>query len=277
MLPARYRNGNCEVHILMDGTKTRTYIGTPRPVYPESIDLKITNRCAGACSFCHECSIPAGQHADVHLMADLLMDVPINMEVAIGGGDPMTHPYLLPLLTCCRRHIYNITVSSTSYSDNRYVLMQYRMAGLVSAVGVTYEPLVYDKDPGIVFHYIMGVHQPWDMLNQIGYNYLILGYKEHGRAPRIDAKILENIGSWRYFLDEILRKRVSFDNLAIEQLQLKKRVPKSIWAQHYMGNEGQFSMYIDAVERQYAVNSTSKRYPCKSLSIKEMFAKVRSL
>ena len=54
-----YQNGNCAVDIFSDGTKIRTWDGIPRPVFPESMDVKITNRCSleNHCKWCHEGSV----------------------------------------------------------------------------------------------------------------------------------------------------------------------------------------------------------------------------
>lgn len=48
----QYKNGNTLVTLLNDGTKIREYEGTPISEFPESIDIKITNYCDLACSFC---------------------------------------------------------------------------------------------------------------------------------------------------------------------------------------------------------------------------------
>ena len=60
-----YMNGNTLVTIYEDGTKVREYDGTPVPVHPESMDVKITNACDAGCRYCHEKSVPSGKHADL--------------------------------------------------------------------------------------------------------------------------------------------------------------------------------------------------------------------
>jgi len=55
-----YQNGNTLVNLYNDGTKTREYEGEPKPVFPESIDVKITNYCDAGCTFCHEKSTRLG-------------------------------------------------------------------------------------------------------------------------------------------------------------------------------------------------------------------------
>jgi hypothetical protein len=42
-----------------------------------------------------------------------------------------------------------------------------------------------------------------------------------------------------------------------------------------MGDDGQFTMYIDAVKMQFAKNSISERAEIDGLGVREMFQKVR--
>ena len=89
-----YKNGNTIVSISDDGTKIR-YVpdnAPAMPVYPESIDMKITNKCCMMCAMCHEQSTANGNQAD--LKHPLLDSLHPYTELAIGGGDPLTHPDL---------------------------------------------------------------------------------------------------------------------------------------------------------------------------------------
>ena len=58
----KYINGNYNVTLsLKDGTKIReTEEDEFIPSRPESIDIKITNKCDIGCPFCHENSIAEG-------------------------------------------------------------------------------------------------------------------------------------------------------------------------------------------------------------------------
>ena len=66
---------------------------------------------------------------------------------------------------------------------------------------------------------------------------------------------------------------VSFDNLAIEQLEVKRLVKDDEWEEFYMGDDGNFTYYIDMVERKFAQSSTTpfdKRHDLLD-SVDEMF------
>ena len=75
-------------------------------------------------------------------------------------------------------------------------------------------------------------------------------------------KNLENI--IEYF------KVVSFDNLAIEQLEVQRLMSREEWDEFYMGDDGSMTYYIDMVEQKFARSSTAnfnKRYDFQKDSV----------
>ena len=73
-------------------------------------------------------------------------------------------------------------------------------------------------------------------------------------------------------------KVVSFDNLAIEQLNVKRVVSKEDWEEFYMGDDGNFTFYIDMVKGEFSKNSIAKdRYQIGNKTIDEMFQFIRSI
>ena len=74
-------------------------------------------------------------------------------------------------------------------------------------------------------------------------------------------------------------KCVSFDNLAIEQLDVKRLMSEDEWQTFYMGDDGSFTFYIDMVEGTFGKNSLTpknKRIPIGEKTINEMFELVRN-
>ena len=53
-------------------------------------------------------------------------------------------------------------------------------------------------------------------------------------------------------------KIIAFDNLALEQLDIKSALTDSEWNTFYLGDECSHSMYIDAVEGKFARTSRSE-------------------
>jgi hypothetical protein len=292
-----YKNGNCKVFIHEDGTKVREVYAVSAPVMPESIDLKITDQCDNNCSYCHEGSTPEGKHAAPETIFSIVEGLHAGAEIALGGGDPLYHPNLREILEGLkeRRLIANITIRPASFfkkeSNPFNVVKAFRELvdqKLVFGVGLTADDYaeVFNEVFGMnaVFHCILGVTSPrvGMSLNRIGKKILILGFKTVGRGQAYwdsDPSIKTNIREWKFWLQALLSSPnnsiVSFDTLAIEQLGVEEMVKPEVWKEHFMGREGEYTMYVDAVNKEYAVSSSSPRTPIGDKDIREMFYDVR--
>jgi len=286
---ARYKNGNCIVTIYKDGTKTRDWPDKEiaSPDHPESIDMKITNRCNRDCPWCHENSGPDGRHASVDRIISAMDGLSPGVELAIGGGNPLLHPSLEIILTQLKKRslIPNITVSGEIYfhSETFHFLRRLQEDNLLFGIGVS-DPSLYRmlqiNDmllPNSVCHAIVGVHNPHSVMQILhdGGKVLLLGFKSYGRGVNF---VNVNMGQWKYFVHAMLGINngiLSFDNLAIEQLDVRNLVPRDVFDRHYMGDDGKFSMYFDAVSNQYAVSSVSERIDAKNKTIIEMFSEIK--
>jgi hypothetical protein len=285
-----YKNGNYLVEIYEDGTKYR--LGTPgkelKPRFPESIDLKITNHCDMGCPMCHENSTDEGVHGKI-LKREFIETLKAGTELAIGGGNPLDHPDLEEFLVQMKFKgvICNMTVHQYHFMMNRERLFKYIQSGYIKSLGVS---LSNSKDAefvsavhlydNIVLHVINGLFTEGDYerLKDKNIKILILGYKIFGRGiHRYGPDVQENM---KYLLNNIgiikeHFKIVSFDNLSIDQLNMRRFFSDSDWDAYYMGDDGKFTMYIDLVKKEFAVSSTSiERYKIKK-NIKSMFKIVR--
>ena len=112
---------------------------------------------------------------------------------------------------------------------------------------------------------------------------LILGYKNFRRGVSyLDnnrVKVEMNKMMLYDYLSDMLKefKVVSFDNLALEQLEVKRLLSEKEWNEFYMGNDGKFTMYIDLVKNQFALCSVAEERFDLLDDIKPMFEKVKSL
>lgn len=277
---------------LHDGTKVRRVFSDDSPEYPESIDLKITNKCTTGCAWCHESSTPKGLHADYEWLMNLLDSIPLGVEIAIGGGDPLLYPRLrevlefakskgiLPSITINSRsphtvndlmvlkdNVYGVGLSvpadRASEKDDKYVLDKIRM---FKEVGVSTDR--------IVLHGIIHVNSPEQLLRlarKTGVSkVLILGYKSFGFGKKfLNVLIKNDITKYfpKMFNNEVT---VAYDTLAVHQIGLDTN---SIY---YMGGEGLNSFYVDAVNKQFSVASYSEdRYDSTTPNVKEMFGFIR--
>lgn len=138
--------------------------------------------------------------------------------------------------------------------------------------------------PNAVIHVINGILKPSDVeaLQNNNLKMLILGYKQLRRGSDWYTEDHENIIVRQMWLKENIGniydkfKVVSFDNLAIEQLNMRRFFADKEWEEFYMGDDGNFTYYIDMVERKFAKSSTApmdKRYDLMD-STDDMFKRI---
>ena len=112
--------------------------------------------------------------------------------------------------------------------------------------------------------------------------FLILGYKIFGNGIEFynsnKSEIDDNIQFWYMFISKYFGKyTMSFDNLAIEQLNIKRLFTKSGWDKFFMGKDFSHTMYIDAVNQEFSPTSrNSNRESFNDYSIQDYFQKFRT-
>ena len=287
-LIADYTNGNVNCKLFSDGTLERTFDET-KPIvvdYPTSMDIKITNYCSPEmdnpiCQHCHERSGVNGKHGDLNKLLDVLSVIPAGAEMAIGGGDALSHPNIVSFLSTLKARgiIANLTVNEKHLHKHKDLLFNLIDQDLVKGIGISYSAEKYLSDikpiietsSNIVFHLIMGINKVSDIErlqsfceeNNRSCKVLVLGYKQFGygidyylRNKDVEAnKYGWYIGLAKFFKREGLT--ISFDNLSIAQLKLKRYFTDDAWNNFYMGDDGVFTMYVDAVKQEFAKSSTS--------------------
>ena len=299
-----YYNGNYSVTIYSDGTKIRkSNDGTFVPKFAESIDMTITEECNGNCPYCYAGCTPEGKHADFYKYADLLNSIHYNTEIAINGND-LTHPDLKYIHRYLNGVIVNITVNEKHFIEDMrknhnplpvedgYSIITYlndcnRIEGLgisLSSNEVSDEFIKYAKRfPNAVIHVIAGIVSLDAMQKLIDNNLkiLILGYKSIGRGEQYYKDHKDEIYTKIVNLREFIKTRdfnlISFDNLALEQLSIKDLLSEEEWNKVYMGDDGEFTFYINLVEGYYAKSSLStEKYPIDSDDVAVLFQNLKN-
>ncbi len=308
-----YRNGNYMTTIFDDGTKIRhnkenEFIAE----FPECMDVKITNYCNMNCPMCHECSTTRGRHGDI-LNQEFINTLHPLTELAIGGGNPLSHPDLIEFLKKLkdRQIIANMTINVVHLMENTALVDELIKEELISGLGISLpEDFFANKKynvtatldtikqyPNAVIHLINGIHSFYflqDLYEKYDktFKILLLGFKNFGRgvqyakhdkfeAEEVCGMNISYIQATQMSIstnfEEILKhfKTVSFDNLALSQLVVKERLTEEEWNKFYMGDDGKFTMYIDLVKQQFARCSiANKRYKILN-NIKDMFKIIR--
>ncbi len=288
-----YKNGNYMVRIYDDGTKMRyNNLDSFTPAFAENCDVKITDKCDGGCGFCYEGCTPNGRHGDI-LNYKFLDTLHPYTELAINGND-LSHPDLVPFMYKMKEKkiILNMTVNQIHFERHFNIIKEWIDKGLIYGLGVSLrEPTdefieMIKQFPNAVIHVINGVASVHDLIRLAGHNLkvLILGYKHLRRGESYYEQNDEIVNALqedlnKYLFPEIINNGwfevVSFDNLAIKQLHIQEHLPKEQWEEFYMGDDGNYTFYIDMVDGTFGKNSlATERYPIMD-SIDDMFSKIK--
>jgi hypothetical protein len=191
------------------------------------------------------------------------------------------------------KNVYcNMTVHQNTFVNKQEYLQELSEKGLIHGLGVSVfslDPLMLDllkNFPNVVCHLIAGITEI-DLLQDLAFNnlkILILGYKNFRRGEQcykafghaIDRRIelLKNI--LPTMRNEEWFEVISFDNLALKQLEVDKLVSPQEWKSFYMGSDGTHTMFCDLVKEEFTVGSTKNtRWPLKD-TIEEMFEIVKA-
>lgn len=300
-----YQNGNYIVRLNTEnGTKIReNNLDFFDAEFPESADVKITNKCSNGCTFCHEGSTKDGKHSDA-LHSPVWDSFHPYSEVALGGGNLMEYPDLVSLLERLKtlKLIPNITVHQWDFEKNFDLIKKLSDEKLIYGLGVSLDgvtPEFIDKMkqfPNGVIHVINGIVTGVQMvaLANNDLKILILGYKTVRRGNKlyhsnVGYAIDKRKDLLYNHLDMILKKNwfkvVSFDNLAIQQLKPQRFVSEEYWNTCFMGDDGlagkqtSASMYIDLVENEFARNScdVDHRFKIEDKTVTEMYQFLKGL
>lgn len=288
----KYHNGNYDVAIFNDGTKIRyNNLDNLTPSFAESIDCTITTKCDGGCPYCYLGCNENGEHADLNQpFFDTLHK---GQELALNGND-LSHPDLVRFLARMRNNgvICNMTFNQKHFMRHAIDIKQLEMLGLIHGIGVSLTDSTdlnlyvnLEMFDNVVMHTIDGLLTKDDIQNMSDKNIklLILGYKILGRgADYFDKHELEIDNNVKYLRENIkeISKHfdvISFDNLALEHLDMKSQIPDKEWERLYMGDEGEYTFFIDAVNKKFAVSSlATERYDLMD-DVDDMFRKVREI
>lgn len=288
-----YTNGNsiCKIN-LSDGTKIRETQDDEFDLeFPESVDLNIGSKCDGGCAYCYINASPNGMNAE-------LLDVPFldtlhpYTECAINGNS-IDHPQLIPFLEKLKSKdvLANITVNQIHFERKEEIIKDLVDRDLIKGIGISLRKPTAEfiervkKYPNAVIHTIVGVLSIEDIEKLIDNDLkiLILGYKDLGRGVDYKANNLKEWERNKSYLYNVLPdfiqscKLVSFDNLALEQLNVRRLLTEEQWNSFYIGDEGSSSMYIDLVTGKFGISSLAspdEMWPITE-DIKDMFAKVK--
>ena len=236
---------------------------------PELVDLKITDYCDRGCKYCYQDSSTKGKHAEFHRIQDII-DVLAELqvfEIAIGGGEPTSHPQFTEIIKYARSK--GIT---PNFSTRNKDILNDSIVESVGAVGFSVDNFeeyaavnnavellnsakfnIYNRS--LVIHIIPEII-PEEDLKRIAKSchqpILLLGYKYKGRADAMKPKRID----WDAIWEDTFRHcwNLSVDTCFAETYE-DFLVKCNISNHLYQTKEGLESCYIDAVEGTIARSS----------------------
>ena len=208
-------------------------------------------------------------------------------ELALNGND-LDHPDIEKFLEFLKEKkvFANITVNQNQFFANYDRIKDWQEKKMVYGIGVSLQNATdeliekMNSIPNTVLHTIVGILTEDDIMKLKDHNIkiLLLGYKQLQRGVNYLNSHNDEVNKNKQYVYDNLSditnwfKVVSFDNLAIEQLDVKRIVPENEWEEFYMGDDGGYTFYIDMVKGEFSKNSIAQdRYPIGEKTIDEMF------
>jgi len=265
-----------------NGTKIRMSFSSDenytQSSYPESADIKITDFCPFACDFCYQDSSLEGAFAhpkNIQSISQTLHKLGV-FEVALGGGEPTTHPFLDKIINMFYEKdiCTNLTTRSIKWITDTSIstIILEKTSGLAFSVGSNYMDtfnlkelsnwLTINKYKGeLSAHYILGLVNTGRLIGDIKSmskhvnRITLLGGKNTGRAKEIKYQKVNIEKVIKHCQEEGIS--LGMDTKAIQDYKEdldRLEIPEILRT----SEEGKFSLYIDAVESFIARDSYSK-------------------
>lgn len=270
---AAYQNGNAEIELYEDGTRIiHSNDDQLRLDYPLNIDIRISEACAfgfnpttgkAICDFCHESATTDGKNADLNQLGYLLSELPRGIELAVGVNH-LTQD-VLNFFAVLKFHGYfvNATINQGHLRRDREAIRKALEGSIINGLGISYRRGMIDPSraildyPNTVVHVIAGIDdiEEIKLLKNIGVKkILVLGEKDFGFNFGKVKIVSESHRKWYRQIHELFKlfDVVSFDNLALEQLNVRRFVMD--WETTY---QHEYSFYINAVQGYFAPSSRS--------------------
>lgn len=272
----QYQNGNGFVELHEDGTRVISYEDTLQLEYPLNIDIRVSTKCAfgldpktglSFCDFCHESARTNGNECDYKELQNILYGLPKGIELAIGANEVTVD--LCGFIWWCKEqgYIVNLTINQGHIKRDEVTLNTLINDGLIKGLGISYRSSLNWRIPqsilnyeNTVVHVIAGIDSIVDVLSLRDKGVkkvLVLGEKDFGfNSGKVDLTTKEH-KEWYWWIGKMFNtfEVTSFDNLALEQLDIKRFFEDDKWE---VFNQGEHSFYINAVDKFFAPSSRSK-------------------
>jgi MoaA/NifB/PqqE/SkfB family radical SAM enzyme len=257
---------------------------TTKSGFPELVDLKITNYCNYGCSYCYQSSTTKGKHAiteNIRTIVDIL-DSSNVMEIAIGGGEPTSHPDFWKILHYIRnknimtgfatrnyelhkhKDYYNILSNSNSiaFSCNTTDDVN-KVIVCINEMENNLKKMHYMSRPSFYIQCILELLSEKELENiselcsDNRLNLTLLGYKNFGKGVSYNNENIKVPEGWIKTLKKYVYLNKVADSIIVKNFK-KELLESGCDRLMLVGEEGKFSCYVDAVKLIMAPSSFTK-------------------
>jgi len=251
---------------------------------PELVDLKITDYCQKQCGYCYQKSGRCGEHANYFVIEELIKALAKLQvfEIALGGGEPTTHPKFLDVLKKCKEYriVPNFTTRNYDwFRDSKNVEVFDQCCGRVAFSAERPYDIAEVATIRDYFHFyshrvcaqvidkVSDIIELAKAAKKYGVDLTLLGFKETGRGEeyKFSKHQIERFAGFDA-IREICGHRLdtrfygaACGGISVDTKYLADHlgeIQKSgIEPRLYTTQEGVFSMYIDAVQRKMGPSS----------------------
>lgn len=270
------KNGNAFVTLYTDGTRIIDYEGdNPSSIcldYPLNVDVKISSQCVfglnpntgkAVCSFCHESARTDGTLGDLRRLTEIINQLPKTTEIAVGIN--AVTPEVISWLRIIKNtgYVINGTLNQglIRRGEHRPIVAE----SLLYGIGISFRKMEWGLDDPVylndntVLHVIAGIDNFSEISTIVDQRkvkkLLVLGEKDFGfNRNRVDLNSASH-RTWYQNIHTLFGKTlISFDNLAVDQLEINRYFKQSSWNTFFQGER---SIYIDAVKGLFSPSSRS--------------------
>lgn len=284
-------NGNTIIELYSDGSRVVEYSGdNPDTItldFPMNIDIRLSSKCRfgknpatgkAVCHFCHESATIDGKIGDYKRLVEHIRVLPKTTEIAIGINDISDE--LLDMLTTLKREGYIVNGTINQGLVRLGLHRKLYESNLLYGIGISFRNMKWGfddpiyKDPNTVLHVISGIDD-FDDIYEIAKNgycskILVLGEKDFGFNKNKVNLESDSHKKWYRHINSLFQyATVSFDNLGIEQLNIKRFFNKDNWNVLYQGER---SIYINAVDGTFSPSSRSTDKTDWNIGLKEYWS-----
>lgn len=252
---------------------------------PELVDLCITKHCLKKCGFCYQGASREGQHADIKVIEQIIWKLKNAqvLEVAVGGGEPTSHPDFIKILEMIydRGIVPNFTTADVSWMEDDNIAKAVRKYCGSFAISITDYNAVErayrwncndHREKSVRASVQVPLGGPaWRDINREVTKALVLyvpitflGYKECGKASSRKAEpYCKHMIEWMKTHEDT---EFGADTVFVKEFESQLR-KMNIHPKLISDGEGLFSCYIDAVEQKigkHSYGSLMKSFDTKS-------------